>query len=122
MKMFLMGAVAALLLSALLVSGYLFVSKENRIVLILDSGALVENGVMMTMFCGKGSGKELLDKVPPDGNVGPWTKGRTVRGDCDIWYHHTERYSRCGRTDKVIFDEPRPCPVPSDAHRRRLAV
>ena len=113
----LLGAIGALVLSALLVSGYLWLARENLIILSLDRGALVKNGVMLATYCGKGSGKEMLDKVPPDGSSGPWTKGRTVRGDCDIWYHHTNRYSRCGRTDEVIFDEPRPCPgAPSEAH------
>jgi hypothetical protein len=114
MKTLLVGAAGAFILSALLVSGYLWLARDNLIILSLDRGALVENGVMMAMVCGDGSGKELLDKAPPDGNVGPWTKGRTVRGDCDIWYHHTERYSRCG-TSEVIFDDPRPCQKPSEA-------
>jgi hypothetical protein len=111
MRTLLTGAVGALILSALLVSGYLWLARDNLIILSLDRGALVEDGVMMTMVCGKGSGKEVLDKVPLNGSLGPWTKGRTVRGDCDIWYHHTPNYRRCG-TSEVIFDDPRPCRGP----------
>jgi hypothetical protein len=74
MKMFLAGAVGTLVLSALLVSGYLLLARDNLIILGLDRGALVEDGVMMAMVCGEGSGREVLDKVPPNGSVGPWTK------------------------------------------------
>jgi hypothetical protein len=108
MKMLLVGVVGVLVLAPLLSTWYVWIARDNLIILSLDRGALVEDGVMMAMVCGEGSGKEILDKVPPNGSVGPWTKGGTVRGDCDIWYHHTERYSRCG-TSEVIFDDPRPC-------------
>jgi len=47
---------------------------------------------MATVYCGDGSGKEMLDKVPPDGENGRWTKGRVGRGDCDVWYHHDSEF------------------------------
>ncbi len=52
----------------------------------------------MVMLCGKGHtpggrGSEVLEKMSPDGDVGAWTRGRTVRGDCDIWYHHNLTYN-----------------------------
>ena len=101
--------VGALVLSALLlVSGYLWLTRNNLIIQSLDRGALDKNGVMMATYCGSGSGNKMLDKIPPDGSSGVWTKGRTIRGNCDIWYHHTSRYQRCG-TSEVTFDEPRPC-------------
>jgi hypothetical protein len=73
-KMLLAGAVGVLILSALLVSGYLWFARNNLIILSLDRGALVEDGVMMAMVCGEESGREILDKVPPNGSFGPWTK------------------------------------------------
>ena len=66
---------------------------------------MVEDGVMMTVICGqKGSGKEMLDKLPAKGRYDSWSRGRTIRGDCDIWYHHSPPYSPCGRQDKYTFD------------------
>ena len=90
--MMLLGAVGVLVLQALLVFGYLAASKQDPIVLNPERGQLDEIGITMVMFCGDGSGREVLDKVPPDGGLAPWTRGRTIRGDCDVWYHHSVLY------------------------------
>jgi hypothetical protein len=66
MKTLLAGVAGAFIRSALLVSGYLWLARDNLIILSLDRGALVENGVMMAMVCGEGSSREILDKVPPN--------------------------------------------------------
>ena len=52
----------------------------------------------MVMLCGDGmtpggTGSEVLDKMPPDGDIGAWTRGRSARDDCDIWYHHSVSYN-----------------------------
>jgi hypothetical protein len=86
MKMLLVGAVGVLALQVVLVGGYLAVNRQDPIILNPDRG-LDENGITMVMYCGEGSDREELDKVPPDGALGPWSRGRTIRGDCDIWYH-----------------------------------
>ncbi len=96
--MLLLGAVGMLALQVLLVGAYLAVDSQDSIILNPESGSLQENGVTMLMFCGEnstlgGSGSGVLDNVPPDGDVGAWTKGRTVQGDCDIWYHHSLKYN-----------------------------
>src|SRR5829696_4194202 len=98
MKMLLVGAVGVLALQALLVVGYLAVSRYDPIVLNPDRGRLDDSGVTMVMFCGegrtpRGRGSEVLEKVPPNGDVGSWSRGRTVRGNCDIWYHHNLAYN-----------------------------
>jgi hypothetical protein len=98
MKMVLVGAVGVIALQVLLVGAYLAVDSQDPIILNPESGSLQENGVTMLMFCGQnstldGSGSGVLDNVPPDGDVGAWTKGRTVQGDCDIWYHHSLLYN-----------------------------
>jgi len=71
MQTLLVGAVGTLVLAALLSSWYLWLARDNLIILCLDRGALVENGVMMAMVCGEGSGKKILDKIPPNGSFGP---------------------------------------------------
>ena len=34
----------------------------------------------MVMYCGESNVREELDKVPPDGGLGPWTRGRDDKG------------------------------------------
>ena len=92
MKMLLPGAVGVLALQVLLVGGYFAANSQGPIILHPDS-ELAESGVTMAMFCGGGSGSGVLDKVPAGEDLGPWTKGRTMRGDCDIWYHHSLLYN-----------------------------
>ena len=76
--MMLVGAVEVLVLQALLVWGYLAVSKQDPIVLNPDRGGLVEDGVMMAAFCGEGgSGKEMLDELPANGR---WDAGTDDTG------------------------------------------
>jgi len=103
-----------LALQALLIVGYLAVSEQDPIILDPDRGGLAETGVVMAAYCGYDSGKEMLDGIP-DGDLGSWTKGRTVRGDCTIWYHHGALYRPCdpGHSE-YVFDE-RPCRDPSKA-------
>lgn len=60
-------------------------SESDPIVLNPDRGGLVENGVVMAALCGEaGSGKEMLDVLPPNRRWDSWTRGTTVRDDCDI--------------------------------------
>ena len=93
MKMVLVGVVGVLVVQVLLVGGYLAVSRHDPIILNPER-KLDENGIAMVMLCGdtptiSGSGSGVLDKVPPDGAYGPWSRGRAnVRGACDIWYHN----------------------------------
>jgi len=104
MKTLLMGAVGVLVLQALLFLGYLAVYGQDPIIrqdpiTLNPPGGLDLNGVRMVMFCGEnsiisGSGRGMLDKVPPDGHLGPWTRGRTMQGDCTIWYHQSVLSSR----------------------------
>ena len=56
----------------------------------------------MVMYCGESNVREELDKVPPDGGLGPWTRGRTIRGDCDIWYHHNARCHTCDHSQPSL--------------------
>jgi len=99
MRMLLVGALGMLALQVLLVVGYLAVSAQDPIILNPNSGSLQENGVTMVMLCGETntiSGRpieDVLDKVPPDGDVGAWTQGRTLRGNCDVFYHHSLLYN-----------------------------
>ena len=111
--MLLVVAVGVLALQALLVTGYLAVKRDDPIVLNPDRGILSRGGVMMAVYCGRGGrGKDLLDKIPPDGWDGPWSKGRTLPGDCDIWYHHPSSWRPCEPGHcRLTFDE-RPCRNP----------
>jgi len=98
MKTLLVGVVGVLALQALLVGGYLAVDSQDPIILNPESGSLQTDGVTMIMFCGEnnnlsGSGSGVLDKVPPDGYAGAWTRGRTLRGDCNVFYHHSLAYN-----------------------------
>ena len=105
----LVGAVGVLVLQALLVWGYLAVGKGDPIVLNPDRGGLVENGFMMTAFCGDSSGKGMLDSLPANGRWDTWTKGRTVQvseASCTVWYHHPG-YSPCAHAGYTF---ERPCP------------
>jgi hypothetical protein len=95
--MMLVGAVGVMVVQVVLGRSYLTVNRQDPIILNPDR-KLDENGVAMVMFCGSSadSGREVLTKVPPDRQLGPWTRGRTIRGDCDIWYHHSVLYHRGG--------------------------
>jgi hypothetical protein len=102
MKMLLLGAVGVLALQVLLVVGYLVASRYDPIVLNPERGRLDDSGVSMVMFCGEsrtpqGRGSAVLEKIPPNGDVGSWSRGRTVRGHCDIWYHRQIQNGRAGR-------------------------
>ena len=72
--------------------------SQDPIILNPESGSLAaehEHGAAVLLKASTlgGSGSGVLDNVPPDGDVGAWTKGRTVHGDCDIWYHHSLKYN-----------------------------
>jgi|SRR5215216_2457024 len=86
------GAVLMLALQVLLVLGYLALSFNDPFLLDLPGG-VNPNGIAMVMLCGKGMtpegrGSEVLNNMPPDGDLGPWYRGRTVQGDCNIFYHY----------------------------------
>jgi len=105
-NMVLLGAIGVLVLQALLVWVYLAMNKQDPIVLNPDRGGLVETGVVMAAVCGEGgSGKEMLDSLPANGRWDSWTRGQTIRGDCDIWYHHRSGYSPCSHRE-YTFDRP----------------
>jgi hypothetical protein len=91
--MVLVGAVGVIVVQVLLVWGYLAVNTQDPFILNPDR-KLDENGVAMVMLCDSSAdnGREVLTKVPPDKELGPWTRGRTIRGECDIWYHHSVLY------------------------------
>jgi hypothetical protein len=99
MKTMLVGALGMLALQVLLVGSYLVVDSQDPILLNPESGSLEEDGLTMVMLCGEGHtpegrGSEVLSKMPPDGDIGGWSRGRTLRGDsCDIWYHHNIFYN-----------------------------
>jgi hypothetical protein len=98
MKMLLVGAVGMLALQVLLVGAYLVVDSQDPIILDPESGSLEEDGLTMVMLCGEGHtpegrGSEVLSKMPPDGDIGEWSRGRTLRRGCDIWYHHNILYN-----------------------------
>jgi len=92
MKALLQGAVGVIVLEVLLVMGYLALSFNDPF--ILDPpGGISPNGIAIVMLCGKGMtpegrGSEVLNNMPPDGDHGPWYRGQTVRGDCNIFYHY----------------------------------
>jgi len=97
MKTLLVGAVGMLALQVLLIGGLLSTQSYDPIILNPDKN-LSGDGISMAMFCGEGHtpegrGSEVLQKMPPDGNGGAWSRGRTVRGNCDIWYHHNLFYN-----------------------------
>jgi len=103
MKMLLVGVVGVLafqvLLALALVLGLMSAQSYDPIILNPDK-ELSEDGIAMTMICGDGHtpggrGSEVLDKMRPSeaGHGGAWTRGRTVRGNCDIWYHHNLFYN-----------------------------
>ena len=96
--MLLVGALGMLALQVVLVGGYLAMSKQDPFILNPDSGSLEPDGITLVMFCGEGHtpqgrGSEELSKMPPDGDAGAWSRGRTVRGNCHIWYHHNLAYN-----------------------------
>ena len=97
MKMLLVGAVGILAFQMLVAGGY---SLTNDL-------SLQENGVAMVMFCGEnanlsGSGSGVLDKVPPDGYSGAWTRGRTLRSDCNVFYHRSLSYNPHSHEECII--------------------
>jgi hypothetical protein len=106
MKTLLVGAVGVLALQALLIGGLLSMDSLDPILLNSDK-ELSEDGVSMVMLCGEGQtpegrGSGVLEKMAPDGDVGAWTRGRTLRGDCDIWYHHNLSYNPLARETCLI--------------------
>jgi len=86
------GAAGMLVLQVLLVLAYLALSFNDPF--ILDPpGGTNPNGIAMVMLCGKGitpegRGSGVLNNMPPDGDLGPWSRGRTVQGDCNVFYHY----------------------------------
>jgi len=98
MKTLLVGAVGVLACQALFVSLFLAVNDQTPLLLNPDHD-LSEDGIAMVMLCSedgitpKGRHSEVLQKMPPDGNWVAWSRGRTVRGKCDIWYHHSIGYN-----------------------------
>jgi hypothetical protein len=96
-KMLLPGVVGVLALQGFLVGGLLAMDSLDPILLNPDK-ELSEDGIGMVMLCGegvtpRGRGSGVLEKMPPDGDIGAWTRGRTIRGNCDIWYHHSIMYN-----------------------------
>ena len=96
---FLVGVVGVLALQVLVIGGLLSMDSLDPLLLNPDK-ELSEDGVSMVMLCGEasdatpqGRNSGVLEKMPPDGDVGAWTRGRTLRGNCDIWYHHTIFYN-----------------------------
>ncbi len=94
----LVGVVGVLAFQAFLALGLLSAQSYDPIILNPDK-ELSNNGVSMVMLCGEkgltpqGRGSEVLSSMPPDGDVGAWSRGRTVRGNCDTWYHHNVLYN-----------------------------
>ena len=104
----LFGAVGMLALQVLLVWGFLAASNQDPFILNPNSGSLKKNGLTMVMFCGAGhtpDGREseALKKLPPQGNLGGWSRGREVWGNCDIWYQHDITYNPHGETGENWF-------------------
>jgi hypothetical protein len=98
MKTLLVGVVGVIALQVLLVGAYLAVDSQDPILLDPESGSLEQDGLTMVMLCGEGRtpegrGSEVLSKMPPDGDLGGWSRGRTIRGNCDIWDHHNMLYN-----------------------------
>jgi hypothetical protein len=97
MKMLLLGAVGMLGLQVLLVGGFFALGSQGPVLLHPDS-KLDEDGITLAMLCGEGRtpegrGSEVLSKMLPDGDIGAWSRGRTVRGNRDLWYHHNVLYN-----------------------------
>jgi hypothetical protein len=97
MKMLLAGAVGMLAVQALLIGGYYALGSQGPLLLRPDS-LPDQEGVMMAVLCGEGRtpqgrGSAVLEAMPPNGNVGAWSRGRTIRGGCSIWYHHSILYN-----------------------------
>jgi len=96
--MLLLGAVGVLGFQAVFIGGLLSLDDIDPLILNPDSD-LNRNGISMVMLCSKenltseGIGSELLSSMPPNGDSGAWTRGRTVRGGCDIFYHHDRTYN-----------------------------
>jgi hypothetical protein len=93
----LVGAVGVLGLQALLALSLLSMDSLDPILLNPDQ-ELNEDGITMVMLCGEGRTPQgrrsgLPEKMPPDGGMIAWSLGRTLRGDCDIWYHHAPLYN-----------------------------
>lgn len=87
------GAVGLLAIQTLLVWGCLAAKNQDPFILNPNSGSLEDDGLTMVMFCGEGHTPEgrlsdVLKKMPPDGSLGGWSRGREVWGNCDIWWHH----------------------------------
>jgi hypothetical protein len=98
----LLGAVGGAVVVVALVVGFLFAGRFDPIVLDPAMERLDDTGVTMIMFCGEGRtpqgrGREVLEKVPPNGDVGSWVWGKRVRGNCDIWYHRQVQNGPAGR-------------------------
>ena len=97
---FLVGVVGVLALQVLVIGGLLSMDSLDPLLLNPDK-ELSEDGVSMVMLCGEasdatpqGRNSGVLEKMPPDGDIGGWERGRTLRGDsCDIWYHHNVFYN-----------------------------
>ena len=86
-----------LALEVLLMVTLLSMQSYDPILLNPDE-ELSTDGVSMVVLCGQGHtpegrGSEVLANMPPDGDRGAWTRGRTVRGDCSVWYHHDALYN-----------------------------
>jgi hypothetical protein len=98
MKTMLVGALVMFALQVVLVGSYLVVDSQDPIILDPESGSLEEDGLTMVMLCGEGHtpegrGSEVLSKMPPDGDIGAWSRGRALQRGCDIWYHHNILYN-----------------------------
>lgn len=89
--------IRVLLAKVLLVGGYFALGSQGPIFLRPDS-KLDEDRITVAMLCGEGRtpqgrGSKVLEEMSPDRDVGAWSRGRTVRGDCDVWYQHTVSYN-----------------------------
>jgi hypothetical protein len=86
----LVGAVGVIVVQVILVWGYLLVNGSDPIILNPDR-RIDQNGPSVLIVCGPGDDRRLTKSVE-GGEYGIWTRGRTVRGDCDVWYHHKVGY------------------------------
>ena len=85
-----LGALGVLTVQVLLIWAYLLVNGSDPIILNPDR-RLDKNGPTALIACGPGDDRAITRTVE-GGEYGIWTRGRTVRGDCDIWYHHEVGY------------------------------
>jgi ABC-type glucose/galactose transport system permease subunit len=93
-------AVLAVIGAIVVVGGWLLISSLFPPMPRLSStGAVVRNGVVAIVACGKKRGLEGMDAAidhVPEPRMGTWAPTR--KGECTVWYHHPpdahQRYAR----------------------------